>query len=116
MVSYSTFRATAPPSAGSFFGRSNDVGPAAYVNPADPSGGSGRHPFFLAAGARAASLADPARTGEITTPFVTYPDLVEAECISQDGYTWLSLTVNGDPADARTDDIEATCPVAGACT
>jgi Protein of unknown function (DUF3089) len=109
VVSYATFRATAPPSTGSFFGRSNDVGPAACVNPAAPSGGSGTlHPFFLAANAQ--PFADTARTGEITTPFVTYPEFVEAECMSQDGYTWLSLTVNGDPADARTDDIRGDLP------
>jgi hypothetical protein len=50
-------------------------------------------------------FADPARTGEIGTPWVTYPDLVEAECVTTDGYTYLALTVHGDPADPRTDDI-----------
>ena len=49
VVSYATFRATAPPSTGSFFGRSNDIGPAACVNPAaddikgDLPGGWGLH-------------------------------------------------------------------------
>ena len=109
VVSYSSFRATAPPSAGTFFGASNEVGPAACVNPAAPSGGSGTlHPFFLAANSQ--PFTDPARTGEITTPFVTYPDFVEAECQSQDGYSWLSLTVDGDPADPRTDDIRGDLP------
>ncbi|HEY7072262.1 MAG TPA: hypothetical protein VH479_19195, partial [Acidimicrobiales bacterium] len=50
------------------------------------------------------------RDGEITTPFVTYPDFVDGECTSQEGYTWLSLTVNGDPADPRTDDIRGDLP------
>lgn len=35
------------------------------------------------AGAR--PFADPARTAEITTPWVTYPGLVEAECVSEGG-------------------------------
>ena len=55
-------------------------------------------------------FADPARTSDITTPWVTYPDLLEAECVTQGDLTYLSLTVNGDPADPRTDDIEGDLP------
>ncbi|HET8619330.1 MAG TPA: DUF3089 domain-containing protein [Acidimicrobiales bacterium] len=118
VVSYATFRATAPPEAGAFFGRASDVGPAACVNPADLAGGpAALHPYFLVDG-RASGLlggtsqpfADPARTSGITTPWVTYPGLLEAECVTQGDLTYLSLTVNGDPADPRTDDIEGDLP------
>ena len=50
-------------------------------------------------------FADPARTAEITTPWVTYPDLVEAECVRRAATPTSRSTVNGDPADPRTDDI-----------
>jgi hypothetical protein len=120
VVAYSSFRSTAPPPAGSLFGRAMGGGEgggdqAACVNPARPQGGGPAmlHPYFavdqpdgtLLGGASAQPFADPARTAEITTPFVTYPDLVEAECVHEGDFTYLSLTVHGDPDDPRTDDI-----------
>jgi hypothetical protein len=41
----------------------------------------------------------------ITTPFVTLPGLVSGECASQDGFNYLSVTINADPSDPRADDI-----------
>ena len=118
VVSYATFRATAPPAAGSFFGRSNDVGPAACVNPADLSGGPAPlHPYILVDGQPSGLLGgtlqpfeDPARTADIDTPWATYPDLLDGECVSDGGFTYLALTVNGDPADPRVDDIKGDIP------
>lgn len=48
---------------------------------------------------------DPAKGVTITTPFVTLPRFVEAECAAHEGLVYLSLVVNGDPADPRIDDI-----------
>jgi hypothetical protein len=118
VVSYATFRASAPPEAGSFFGRSNDVGPAACVNPADLSGGPAPlHPYILVDGQPNGLLggslqpfADPARTAEIQTPWATYPDLLDGECLSDGQFTYLALTVNGDAADPRVDDIKGDIP------
>jgi hypothetical protein len=115
-VSYASFRSTSPPPADSFFGRPRGgSGLAACVNPASPEGGSAAlQPYFLVdqadgallGGSAAQPFADVARTEEITTPFVTYPDFVEAECVrDEDDVSYLSLTVNGDPDDPRTDDI-----------
>jgi Protein of unknown function (DUF3089) len=117
VVSYASFRSTAPPPPNSFFGRPRGgEGVAACVNPASPEGGAAPlRPYFLVelpegggliGGTSAAQpFADPSRTAEITTPFVTYPDLIEAECVQEGGFSYLSLDVNGDPADPRTDDI-----------
>ena len=115
VVAYSSFRSTAPPPPGSLFGRAMGGGQAACVNPARPEGGGPAtlHPYFavdqpegaLIGGASAQPYADADRTAEITTPFVTYPDLIEAECVSEGGFTYLSLTIHGDPDDPRTDDI-----------
>lgn len=114
IVSYSSYRSTASP-AGGLFGTDGDGTKAACVNPADLAGGPAPlQPYFLVDQPERALLggttdaqpfADPARTAEITTPWVTYPDLVEGECVSAEGHTYLSLTVNGEPDDPRTDDI-----------
>jgi Protein of unknown function (DUF3089) len=116
VVSYSSFRSTAPPPANSFFARSDDAGDAAgCVNPASPGGGAATlHPYFpvdvpdggLIGGSSATTpFADAARTSEITTPFMTFPDFVRGECVHDGAFTYLSLTVEGEPADPRTDDI-----------
>ena len=116
VVTYASFRSTAPPPPNSFFGRPPGDGQVAgCVNPGSPSGGSATlQPYFsleqpegtlLGGTASAVPFADPARTAEVTTPFVTYPDLVEAECVAEGDYRYLELTVRGDPADPRTDDI-----------
>jgi len=114
-VSYSSYRATSPPVAGSFFGRAGDGTRAACVNPADLDGGPAPvEPYFLieppegallGGTAGAQPFSDPERTDEIATPWVTYPDLVEAECVDDGDFTYLALTVHGDPDDPRTDDI-----------
>jgi hypothetical protein len=41
----------------------------------------------------------------INTPFVSLPGLLTAECVSSEKGSYLSVTVHGDPADPRTDDI-----------
>jgi hypothetical protein len=114
VVSYSSYRATTPPVAGSFFGRGGDGTRAACVNPADLAGGPAFvQPYFLMrrpegsvlGGAETQPFADPARAAEITTPWVTYPDFVEATCVSEGDFTYLSLSVAADPADPRADDI-----------
>ena len=117
VVSYASFRSTVPPPDNSFFGRPRDGdGRASCVNPARPEGGPAMlQPYFvvqlpeggaLIGGLRGAQpFADEARTAEITTPFVTFPDLVEAECVDDGEFSYLSLTVHADPADPRVDDI-----------
>jgi hypothetical protein len=115
-VTYASFRSTSPPPATSFFGRPRDgEGVAGCVNPASPSGGRAvLHPYFavdqpagsLLGGTNGAQpFADAGRTSEITTPWVTYPDFIEAECVHEGDFTYLELTIEGDPADPRTDDI-----------
>jgi hypothetical protein len=119
IVSYSSFRSTSPPPDNSLFGRAGgpgggDVaGRAACVNPASPEGGAAAvQPYFLVdagegglVGGVTHPFADETRTSEITTPWITFPDLVEADCVEEGEFTYLELTVNGDPDDPRTDDI-----------
>jgi Protein of unknown function (DUF3089) len=115
VVSYSSYRSTRPPVEGSLFGRSGEGTRAACVNPAALGGGPATlEPVFyltppegtLLGGTSAMQpFTDPARAGEVTTPWVGYPDFVEGECVSEGDFTYLALTVSGDPADPRTDDI-----------
>ena len=113
-ISYGSFRSTAPPPSNSLFGRSLAPGmKAACTNPASLDGGRGTlHPYFPTNGASLPILnvpppvwVDPSKGVQITTPFVTLPRFVDAECAETNGFVYLSLIVNGDPADPRIDDI-----------
>jgi hypothetical protein len=105
VVSYMSFRATAPPPPTSFFGKPwGGEGVALCTNPAALDGGSAELSSVFPAGNGA--FTDSAQDMTLTTPFVSYPGLLSAECVSEDGFTYLSVTVNGDPSGPRTDDIE----------
>jgi hypothetical protein len=117
VVSYASFRSTSPPGGTSFFARDGDGTTAACVNPADVAGGGPAplQPYFnldqpegaLLGGAPAQPFADDAAASadDITTPWVTYPGLVEGTCVREGGFSYLELTVDADPSDPRTDDI-----------
>lgn len=98
VVTYASFRDTSPPPPNSFFGRPrNAEGVAGCVNPAAPGGGRAvAQDYFPASAAQ-----DPT----VTTPFVSFPDLLEAECVQREGFSYLEVTVRADPADPRIDDI-----------
>jgi hypothetical protein len=114
VISYASFRSTAPPPPNSFFGRSRQVGwKAACTNPAALAGGAGTLvPYFPTEGRSLPIFPvvrpdwiDPSRGVEITTPSVTLPKFVDAECAETNGFTYLSLDVHGNPDDPRIDDI-----------
>lgn len=118
VVTWSSFRSTAPPQPGAFFGKPRGTDdPAACSNPASLAGGSAESENVFPANASASILAslapdaadagawiDPG-LGKVTTPFVSLPGLVSTECANADGFNYLKVTVNGDPADPRADDI-----------
>lgn len=117
VITWATFRSTAPPPNGSFFGKPRAAeGVAGCVNPAAPGGGSANLDAYFPANADASILGslgtstkgktwvDPS-AGKITTPFVNIPDLVSGECATKDGFNYLAATVHGDPSDPRADDI-----------
>ena len=41
----------------------------------------------------------------IETPFVSAPGLLTARCATNEHATYLEVTVHGDPADPRADDV-----------
>ena len=110
-VAYASFRDNVPPPANSRFGKAQGENmAAACVNPAALGGGSGELHAYLSNGrfiASSAAAPKPWVTPEqkVTTPFVSVPGLLSAECVSNDAGTYLAVHVNADPNDPRTDDI-----------
>ena len=118
VVSYVTFRADSPPPADSRFGRIADQPGmvAACTNPAALGGGKAvTDAIFGAKGAGFGStpMGNWATGVAVTTPFVSVPGLISAECVSNGGFNYLAVTVNADPKDPRTDTIVGDVVVNG---
>jgi len=108
VITYMSFRADAPPPAGSLMGRAPRPGmTAACVNPAALSGGSA--PLDSYWYAAASQFGGPTITwstaGAPPAPFLHARGLISGECRHDGQAGWLAITVNADPADARTDQI-----------
>jgi hypothetical protein len=110
-ISYVTFRETSPPPANSRFGKVQQPGmAAACTNPGALGGGKGELKAYLSNGANIASSSGATPTwvkgkANPTTPFVALPGLISGECVSKDGFNYLSARINADPTDPRTDEI-----------
>ncbi len=111
VIAYASFRSTVPPPANTRFGRVREEGMVAVcANPAALGGGRGAlHSYLSAAGRGNGSSAEPRSwvtpPQPVTTPFVSVPGLLTAECVSNEKGSYLEITVHGNPADPRTDDI-----------
>lgn len=112
VISYATFRENSPPPEGSRFGRASEGMVAACTNPADLAGNSMAEtvPYFLTKGFLNGSggdaqpeWLDPPQ--EIATPFVKTPGLISTQCTGDDTFSYLSMRVNGDASDPRTDEV-----------
>lgn len=119
VIAYASFRSNVPPPSNSRFGRvADDKMVSACTNPAALGGGRGElHSYLGAAGRGNGASAEPrpwvTPAQQISTPFVSVPGLLTAECVLNDKGSYLAVTVHGDPADARTDDIVGDVVVAG---
>jgi DUF3089 family protein len=111
VITYVSFRANAPPPANSRFAKV--VGQdqiAGCANPAALKGGSGELHAYLStkgSGTSAAPVVSPwsKDAPAIDTPFVSVPGMLTAECVSNEKGSYLAVTVHGNPADPRTDEI-----------
>ena len=109
VVSYVSFRADVPPPANSRFARIAAPGMAvACTNPAALGGGKAVLDAYLPTTPLLGS-AQPVEWSKggaaVTTPFVKLPGMVAGECVAKDGASYLSITLDADPDDARTDAI-----------
>jgi hypothetical protein len=110
VVAYSSFDRT--PAANAEFGRidsrlnlfdNNSTVPIQVlcVNPAAPAGGTAPlNPVFPTAGLEF-FLGSEAPKTPVATPFVTYPNLYSAHCMSTGGATWLQVDRLGGASDRR---------------
>ena len=111
VISFSSFRSTAPPPANTLFGKvAGENLTAACTNPASLSGGSGELRAYLSTDgsmiAGAAALKPWGADGrKIQTPWVSLPGLLTARCTSNENATYLEVTVHGDKAGSRVEDI-----------
>ena len=118
VVNFSAFRSTVPPPANTLFGKAADAAQTgSCTNPAALAGGSAPLHSYLFATGRTIALPGPATTWvtgkTVDTPFVSVPGLLSATCTSNEHATYLEITVKGDPADPRTDDITGDLGIPG---
>ena len=113
VISYASFRSTAPPPDESFFGRTREPGQRALcTNPAKLDGGAGPLVSYFDVAVTPQIIgriprvfdASAANPPTITTPFVKMPGLVSAACVDRGPFTYLELTLQPDPGP-RFDNI-----------
>ena len=112
VITFASFRSTVPPPANTLFGRVPDAAmAAACTNPAALAGGSGELRAYLDRTGRTITSNAPGKPWvmpeqPIETPWVSVPGLLTAKCASNENASgYLEVTVHGDPADPRVDDI-----------
>ncbi|MFM8857605.1 MAG: DUF3089 domain-containing protein [Actinomycetota bacterium] len=110
IMTFATFRDTKPPSPDAFFGKAAGMGQApdpteeaGCTNPAALSGGSGD--LLSAFSTSDWGYADGSGQQKIATPFMGFPGLISAECVSEGDFSYLRVTIQPDPTDPRADDI-----------
>ena len=120
VITFVSFRSTVPPSAGSWFGRVTEANlTAACTNPAALDGGSGQLRAYLSSTGPAFPGTSPPKPWvvpeqPIQTPFVSVPGLLTARCATNEHATYLEVTVHGNAADPRVDDIVGDIDAGGA--
>ena len=117
VVTYVSFRATNPPPPGALFGRAARPGmTVGCTNPARLSGGSAPLDSYWYAGPSVTTTNNPIRwssSGAPPTPFLRTRGLATAGCVNRGPLGYLSVVVNADPADARTDQIPGDVTLGG---
>jgi hypothetical protein len=117
VVTYVSFREGSPPPEGALFGRAAAPGnTVACTNPAALAGGAAPlHSYWFAGPSAAASPAAItwSSAGPPPAPFLRTRGLVSARCVNDGGTGYLAVSVNADPADARTDRIPGDVMLGG---
>ena len=114
IVKFASFRSDAPPPDNTRFGRARNPEmrhlQTACNLPGALNGGTAELQAYLSTSGDSLGSSSPqppwTKAGpKIDTPFVQVPGLLTGECVEHDGFSYLSVTVNADPNDARTDEI-----------
>jgi pimeloyl-ACP methyl ester carboxylesterase len=110
VIAYASFRDTIPPPPNSLFGKApSDSQIAACANPAALAGGKAQLHSYLSNSAQIVN-SGPQTTWvkgkpNPTTPFVSVPGLLSAECVQKNGFSYLEVHVNAVPGGPRTETI-----------
>ena len=118
VITYVSFRATNPPPPGSLFARATRPGmTVACTNPAALGRrGSALLDSYWYAGPSVTSTQNPIAWSTEGAPpalFLRTEDLVSAACVNRGPVGYLSVLVEADPEDARTDRIPGDVAIAG---
>lgn len=119
LIAFASFRDTVPPPANSRFGKApGDTQVAACANPANLAGGKGMLHAYLFTGPAISGQEAPKTVWvkgkpNPTTPFVSVPGLLSAQCVDKNGFSYLEVHTNANPADPRTDEIEGDVMIFG---
>ena len=111
VVNYSAFRSNVPPPGNTLFGRASDAAMSGNcTNPATLGDGAAPLRAYLSTTGRMIAMSGGApkpwaADKTVDTPFVSVPGMLTAQCKTNEHATYLEITVNGDPADPRVDDI-----------
>jgi hypothetical protein len=113
VIAYASFRDTIPPPANSLFGKApGNAQIAACANPANLApGGKGDLHAYLGNGPAISGAAAPKTVWvsgkpNPTTPFISVPGLLSAQCVEKNGFSYLEVHTNAVASDPRTDAIE----------
>jgi hypothetical protein len=117
VITYTSYRATNPPPANALLGRSATPGmTVGCTNPARLRRETTPLDSYWPTGALLGGRPDPiawSSGGTPPTPFLRTEGLASASCVNRGSAGYLSVIVNADPADARTDQIPGDVAVAG---
>jgi hypothetical protein len=117
VVTYVSFRATNPPPTDSRFGRTGTPGmTVACTNPAKLRGGTAPLDSYWFVGTPPRPGTPEIRwskQGAPPTPYLRTEGLVSAGCARNGGASYLSVLVNSDPSDSRTDEIPGDVRLGG---
>ena len=117
VVTYVSYRATNPPPPGALLGRTTRPGmTVGCTNPARLARGSAPLDSYWYAGPSVTTTNDPitwSSSGPPPTPFLRTEGLASAACVNRGALGYLSVVVNADPADARTDRIPGDVTLGG---
>lgn len=117
VVTYVSYRATNPPPHAAMFGRALRPGmTVACTNPARLSRGTAPLDSYWPTGVGLSGAPDKIRWSSEGAPpafFVRTEGLVSATCVNRGNAGYLSVIVNADPADVRTDEIPGDVAIGG---
>jgi hypothetical protein len=114
VITYVSFRAEAPPPEGALFGRAPRPGmTVGCTNPAALGGtaSAGLDSYWFALSTQTSIAWSSA--GAPPAPFLHTAGLATGACVHRGPLGYLAISVNADPADARTDRIPGDVSIAG---